>query len=47
MYGELISAYNKYEELWNRFNLKRGYPWNDNPWVWVIEFKRLERDTCE
>lgn len=30
-----------YETLWNRLNAKRGYGWDVNPWVWVIEFKRL------
>ena len=28
--------------LWNEINAKRDYSWNKNPWVWVIEFKRLE-----
>lgn len=28
--------------LWNSLNEKRGYGWNANPWVWVIEFKRVE-----
>ncbi|HKT11009.1 MAG TPA: hypothetical protein VJW77_04210 [Terriglobia bacterium] len=27
---------------WERRNAKRGYGWDSNPWVWVIEFKRLE-----
>jgi hypothetical protein len=26
---------------WDKLNSKRGYPWSSNPWVWVIEFKRL------
>lgn len=30
-----------YYELWNKLNAKRGYGWDMNPWVWVIEFKRL------
>ncbi len=29
-----------YSILWNELNLKRGYGWNRNPWVWVISFKR-------
>lgn len=28
----------KYAELWDTLNAKRGYPWADNPWIWVIEF---------
>jgi hypothetical protein len=28
--------------LWNSINAKRGYGWDVNPWVWVIEFKRVE-----
>ena len=31
-----------YKVLWNRINLKRGFGWDLNPWVWVIEFKRLQ-----
>jgi len=25
---------------WEDLNLKRGYGWDDNPWVWVISFRR-------
>lgn len=28
--------------LWDGINAKRGYPWKDNPWVWVVKFKRVE-----
>lgn len=27
-------------ELWNSINGK-SYPWNSNPWVWVISFERV------
>lgn len=29
-------------ELWDSLNTKRGYGWDANPWVWVVEFKLLE-----
>lgn len=28
-----------YSHLWNSLNAKRGYGWDVNPWVWVIDFK--------
>lgn len=33
---------NRFKVLWNSINAKRGYSWESNPWVWVIEFKRVE-----
>lgn len=30
-----------YGQLWNQINEKRGYGWAINPWVWVIEFRRI------
>ena len=30
-----------FARLWDSINLKRGYGWDANPLVWVIEFKRL------
>lgn len=35
------SIVDAYMELWDSLNAKRGYPWVFNPWVWVIEFKRV------
>jgi hypothetical protein len=31
-----------YRELWDELNAKRGFGWDANPWVWVIEFERVE-----
>lgn len=28
--------------LWDSINAKRGYPWANNPWIWVIEFERIQ-----
>ena len=33
-------AYDAYRVLWDQINAKRA-PWASNPWVWVIEFKRV------
>lgn len=30
-----------YKVLWDSINAKRGFGWEVNPWVWVIEFKRI------
>ena len=40
--GSFYNARHEYEVLWNKLNAKRGFGWDVNPWVWVIEFKRVE-----
>jgi hypothetical protein len=30
-----------YQWLWDSINAKRGHPWSSNPWVWVVEFRRV------
>ena len=30
----------EFAELWDSINFKRGYGWETNPMVWVIEFRR-------
>jgi hypothetical protein len=30
-----------FKRLWDSENAKRGYCWEVNPWVWVIEFKTV------
>jgi len=32
---------NDFAKLWDSINAKRGYGWDSNPWVWVIEFERI------
>ena len=31
-----------FELTWDKLNAKRGYSWDSNPFVWVIEFRRVE-----
>lgn len=32
-----------FARLWDSINAKRGFGWDSNCWVWVIEFRRIER----
>jgi hypothetical protein len=32
-----------FHSLWDTLDAKRGFGWDKNPWVWVIEFKRIEK----
>jgi hypothetical protein len=34
---------NQFVVLWDSINAKRGYSWESNPWVWVVEFKRVSQ----
>lgn len=34
-----LTAKDVYKNLWDSLNEKRGYSWDSNPWVWVIEFR--------
>lgn len=33
-------AQRAFSNLWDSINAKRGFYWESNPWVWVIEFER-------
>lgn len=37
---DVYSARECFANLWDSLNAKRGYGWEVNPWVWVIEFRR-------
>jgi hypothetical protein len=32
-----------FSAVWDARNTKRGYGWDSNPWVWVIEFECVEK----
>lgn len=40
-YGSMFGPRESFESLWNSLNAKRGFGWEKNPWVWVVEFKKL------
>lgn len=31
-----------FQSLWDSINAGRGFGWDTNPWVWVIEFRRIK-----
>ena len=33
-----------FANLWNALNAERGFGWDVNPWVWVVEFKLIEAE---
>lgn len=35
-------ARNSYQVTWDSLNAKRGFPWESNPWVWVLTFERVK-----
>lgn len=37
-----VNAVADYAVLWNSLYAARGYGWDVNPWVWVVEFKRVK-----
>jgi len=41
-WGYRLAIHNAFVELWDSINAKRGYSWDSNPWVWVIEWELLE-----
>jgi hypothetical protein len=35
---------NVFSGLWDSVNAKRGFGWDENPWVWVYKFKKVTND---
>ena len=35
----------QFRVLWNSINEKRGFGWDVNPRVWVVEFKQIDKET--
>ena len=38
-----VALIDDFAYLWDSINAKRGYGWKVNPWVWVIEFEKVQR----
>jgi len=44
MIKQRIIYKNGFATLWDSINRKRGFGWDQNPWVWVIDFKKIKGD---
>lgn len=40
--GRDIAPIHSFQSLWDGLNSERGFGWHANPWVWVVDFKRIE-----
>lgn len=43
MWAEGMDTPTQFELLWDSLNAKRGYGWSKNPWVWVLEFRKVKK----
>ncbi len=41
-YSNYDTAKGSFSSLWESINGPRGFGWDSNPWVWVVEFRRVE-----
>jgi hypothetical protein len=42
VYAEGYGSMCDFRHAWNSLNEKRGYSWESDPWVWVLEFKKMK-----
>jgi hypothetical protein len=47
MYSDCANHRFSFHQLWDSLNLKRGYGWDTNPWVWVLELAVIGNGTRE
>lgn len=40
--GQSLRPISAFRALWDSINESRGYGWNENPWVWVLNFEIAE-----
>lgn len=36
-----LAAHEEFKHLWDKINVKRGFGWESNPWVWAVTFQRV------
>ena len=45
--NQVLSPIFSFESLWDSINAKRGFPVEDNPWVWAVEFRVIKPEMEE
>jgi hypothetical protein len=40
----LHSYRESFKNLWDSINAK-SHPWASNPWVWAVEFEKIEKES--
>jgi hypothetical protein len=43
-YGTDVDTLAAFQKLWQNLNAERGYGWEINPWVWVYEFEKINKE---
>jgi hypothetical protein len=43
-FGGRVRAVTAFRDLWDKINGPRGHGWDANPWVWVVEFARINQE---
>ena len=38
------NCYDGFAEVWDSLNTRRGYSWESNPWIWVLEFGSMKEE---
>jgi len=41
-FSGVYSARDNYQDHWDDINRKLGFGWEENPWVWVVEYSKVE-----
>ncbi len=46
--GERVETYKEgFEILWDKINKKRGFGWDENPWVWTVDMNNIKDSSNE
>lgn len=40
--GKFSELHQEFAAVWDSLNAKRGYGWSEDPWIWVISFRRIK-----